>query len=70
MGEIASKYLGYTDHQVVFISGGASVNDYIVRGIREGSGAEVRINRMVPAGDGGLSLGQIYMALAMEGADK
>ncbi len=70
LGEIASKYLGYTDHQVVFISGGASVNDYIVRGIREGSGAEVRINRMVPAGDGGLSLGQIYMALAMEGADK
>jgi len=64
LGEVASKYLSLADRQEIYVSGGAAVNNYIIRGIMEGAGATVRINRMVPPGDGGIALGQIYMALS------
>ncbi len=62
LGKIASKYLPSATIQKVYISGGAAVNDYIVRGIIDGSNAGIEINRKVPAGDGGIALGQIYLA--------
>ncbi len=69
MGEIAKKYLSLADIQTIFVSGGAAVNDYIIKGIHEGSGADILLNRKVPAGDGGISLGQIYYAIISGGAE-
>ncbi|UXD21761.1 hydrogenase maturation protein HypF [Ignicoccus pacificus DSM 13166] len=44
-----------------FMSGGAAVNEPMVKGAREASG-EVRLPRRVPTGDGGIALGQIAVA--------
>ena len=65
LGEIASKYLRGADRQYIFVSGGAGVNDYIIRGIRKGGEVDVALNNKVPLGDGGIALGQIYLASAM-----
>ena len=66
LGVIASKYLSSADIPCVFVSGGASVNDYIIKGIRDAVGVKVCANRIVPRGDGGVALGQIYLALSRE----
>jgi len=45
------------------VSGGAAVNSYIVKGIREVLGRDaVLLPRKLPPGDGGLSAGQLYYA--------
>ncbi|MEM1633431.1 MAG: carbamoyltransferase HypF [Sulfolobales archaeon] len=52
----------------ILVSGGAAVNSYIIRGIREIASEEdvmVRINRSVPPGDGGIGVGQIAVASAL-----
>jgi hydrogenase maturation protein HypF len=47
--------------EVVVVSGGAAVNEYILRGILDGSqGVRVLTNSLVPSGDGGIALGQAY----------
>lgn len=47
----------------IFVSGGAAVNEYILRGIIENSqGVEILTPRRVPAGDGGIAIGQAYYA--------
>ncbi|MEM2274773.1 MAG: carbamoyltransferase HypF [Thermofilum sp.] len=47
----------------VVVSGGAAVNSYIVKGIREVLGRDaVLLPRKLPPGDGGLSAGQLYYA--------
>ncbi len=65
LAEIALKYC---DDRVA-ISGGAAVNSIIVKSIvdrcRE-EDIEVLINTQVPPGDGGISLGQIYIAGYMD----
>ena len=50
--------------RAVVISGGAAVNDFIVRGVREAVGdrLDVLLPRRVPPGDGGISLGQVAVA--------
>ncbi len=45
----------------IFVSGGAAVNEYILKGIISTSeGIEVLVPRRVPAGDGGIALGQDF----------
>ncbi len=63
LGKIASKCLTSASIQSVFVSGGAAVNDYIVWGIEDGAEAEVIVNSKVPPGDGGIALGQVYLAV-------
>lgn len=44
----------------ILVSGGASVNQFILKGIIDNSKVEVITPRKVPAGDGGIALGQSY----------
>jgi len=51
----------------IFVSGGAAVNEYILKGIIENSeGVEVITPARVPAGDGGIALGQVGFAALLE----
>mgnify|MGYP001770650127 CR=1 FL=1 len=53
--------------EVIVVSGGAAVNEHILRGILEGSeGVRVLTNSKVPSGDGGIALGQAYFASFLE----
>ncbi len=45
----------------IVVSGGASVNEYILKGIMENSeGVEILTQSKVLHGDGGIALGQVY----------
>ena len=45
----------------IVVSGGASVNEYILKGMIENSeGVEILTRSKVPPGDGGIALGQVY----------
>ncbi|TRM73042.1 carbamoyltransferase HypF, partial [Sulfolobus sp. E5] len=47
----------------ILVSGGAAVNEYILKGMIDNSeGLEIVTPKRVPAGDGGIALGQIYYA--------
>ncbi len=49
----------------IALSGGAAVNEYLVQGVREAlgdRGLEILLPREVPAGDGGIALGQAAIA--------
>ncbi|MCG2909856.1 MAG: hypothetical protein L7G92_04680, partial [Stygiolobus sp.] len=53
--------------QTVIVSGGAAVNEYILKGIVENSeGVEVITPRKLPAGDGGISTGQVYFTTFLD----
>ncbi|MEM4540885.1 MAG: carbamoyltransferase HypF [Archaeoglobaceae archaeon] len=55
------------EYEKVIVTGGAGVNTYIVKGIREILSAEeieVYLPRKTPLGDGGIALGQILIASA------
>jgi hydrogenase maturation protein HypF len=72
LGYIALKYLkGLRNvEQRVFVSGGAAVNTYIIRGIREvlkREGIEVLLPKELPPGDGGIALGQIIVSQQVVG---
>jgi len=65
LAEIA--YTAKTTHEVgvVYISGGAAVNDIIAKAIREtltARGVEVKLPRKIPPNDGGIALGQVVIA--------
>jgi len=65
LGQIALNALrGTRLPAVVYVTGGASVNDYLVEGIREALGKEVeiRLQRKLPPGDGGIAVGQLAIA--------
>lgn len=56
--------------QRVIVSGGAAVNTYIIRGIRDllaGEDLKLELPSRVPPGDGGIALGQILIAACMVG---
>jgi hydrogenase maturation protein HypF len=56
--------------QIVIATGGAAVNTHIIRGMREVLREEdlrVVLPRKLPAGDGGIALGQILIARAQGG---
>lgn len=51
----------------VIVSGGAAVNEYIIKGIREVIGKDsVLLMRKLPPGDGSISAGQLYYAFLEE----
>ncbi len=61
---LAEAGLEASGARIVVVSGGAAVNDYIVKGIKEAAQgrAKVLMPNGVPAGDGGISLGQVLVA--------
>jgi len=66
LGELSSKYLSRSDYDAVFVSGGAAVNSILIKGIEDslkGFKVKVKLNSMVPAGDGGIALGQVASML-------
>ncbi len=63
LGEIAAS----RKTNLVAVSGGAAVNDFIVKGMREAlgdKGIRLYIPRLAPPGDGGIALGQVVAAAA------
>jgi hydrogenase maturation protein HypF len=63
LGLVASRFIGR--RRLVALSGGAAVNDYLVRGVLEaleGKGVDVLMPKTVPAGDGGIAVGQAAIA--------
>lgn len=58
---------GKVDCEKVIVTGGAAVNSYIVKGIREilfPEGIKAVLPKKTPPGDGGIALGQILVAFA------
>jgi len=54
----------------ILISGGAGVNDYVVRGLRDALGEEglhVELPHEAPMNDGGIALGQVASVLKLRG---
>ena len=69
LGELAAKAASSLDANFVVVSGGAAVNSILIEGMEEAlkrSGLELRLNSKVPPGDGGIALGQVALALALE----
>jgi hydrogenase maturation protein HypF len=65
LGEIALKsiYGRRNVEQFIVVGGGAAVNSFILRGIREvlsNEDVKVLLPRKVPPNDGGIALGQVY----------
>ncbi len=68
LGEVAAWASRGLDAHFVAVSGGAAVNAILVRGLEDalaGEDLEVRLNTKVPAGDGGIALGQAGFALTL-----
>ena len=61
---LAEAGLEATGARTIVVSGGAAVNDYIVRGIRDSARGRARVllPKGVPPGDGGVALGQVVIA--------
>jgi hydrogenase maturation protein HypF len=58
------------DYGNVIVTGGAAVNSYVMRGIKEilsPEGIKAVLPRKTPPGDGGIALGQILVASSMLG---
>jgi len=63
LGEALIKAALKLNPERVFVSGGAAVNEYILKGMIDNSeGVEVLTPKRVPAGDGGIAFGQSYYA--------
>lgn len=63
LGLVAGRILGGC--RLLVLSGGAAVNEYLVQGVMEaleGRGVDVLMPEEVPAGDGGIALGQAAIA--------
>ncbi len=66
LGTVAAKSIGRLEGPV-FLSGGAAVNTYIVKGVREvlrEHDIEAVLPKQLPAGDGGIAAGQLAVAAA------
>ena len=65
LGKIASKVAQLYGIDHIIVSGGAAVNSYIIRGVRTAVSShdlKLYIPNKVPAGDGGIALGQVAIA--------
>ncbi|BCS93141.1 carbamoyltransferase HypF [Metallosphaera javensis (ex Sakai et al. 2022)] len=64
LGEALAKAALKLNPQLILFSGGAAVNEYILKGLKENSeGIEVITPRRVPSNDGGIALGQAHYLL-------
>ncbi len=65
-GKIALKAIT-KKRNIIAVSGGAAVNEYIIQGIRDAVNGRARlyVNQKVPPGDGGISLGQVAIVKAV-----
>jgi len=63
LGEVAVKNAKRIGADKIVVSGGAAVNEFLIKGIRKIAKEEdmnVLLPKRVPAGDGGISLGQVF----------
>ena len=63
LGKVAAKEADRLGHNYIYVSGGAAVNNFIVKGITDALGEfniKLRMHRELPPGDGCISTGQIY----------
>ena len=68
-GEAASNIAERFEVKEIYVSGGAAVNRIILRGLADGSGLRILVNREIPANDGGIAVGQVYAVGLMEDLD-
>lgn len=52
--------------KILYVSGGAAVNQIILSAIERASGFKIHVNRMTPPGDGGVAVGQVYAVGRLE----
>ena len=69
LGEAAYIAANRFEVRELYVSGGAAVNHIILRGLADGSSLKILVNREIPANDGGISVGQVYIAGLMEDLD-
>ena len=65
LGEVACRVSRGTGTEYIVASGGCAVNDIIIRGMGDRlaeEGLSLILNSKVPPGDGGIALGQAYVA--------
>lgn len=67
LGEVAAEAALEESISNIFLTGGAAVNEIIYKGVKDSIKRHHRklmllLHRMVPPGDGGIALGQIYYA--------
>jgi hydrogenase maturation protein HypF len=70
LGLIASRYASRMESNTVLASGGASVNTFIVQGMREvlrEHDLRLELQHKLPPGDGGIAVGQLVVAAAKLG---
>jgi len=66
LGEAAAEEARKLGVKRIYVSGGAAVNRVILKAIEDSSGFEVSVNRRIPPGDGGIAVGQVYIAGRLE----
>jgi len=66
LGETAAEEARKLGVRRIYVSGGAAVNRVILKAIENSSGFEVSVNRRIPPGDGGIAVGQVYIAGRLE----
>lgn len=70
LGEIAANVASSASSNNVYISGGASVNTYIARGVRQAlkeHELDLKLQKRLPPGDGGVAAGQLIVAASRLG---
>ena len=61
-GSIAGELAKKMGVNVIYVSGGAAVNQVLLKAIEEFSNLKIHVNRVIPPGDGGIAVGQVYIA--------
>jgi len=62
LGAAAAEKARELEVKAIYVSGGAAVNHVILSAIERASGLRIHVNRMIPPGDGGTAVGQVYFA--------
>lgn len=67
-GVIAGEKARSLGVKTIYISGGAAVNQVLLKAIEENSASKIYVSKMIPPGDGGIAVGQAYIAGAINNA--